>query len=152
MSGRTAADNEINAAFAGVTIHNPQPLKSGGLLWNNVDGDFRSFETERGKRLLRDPFLQFVGEPMHMPPSSAFRPYRPRADAFCAITDDVVPESPLTLINSYDAWSPDSVKATLTQTYKSKVKQLAREKIISPTQARVQHGGEIVGKYITTVA
>ncbi len=143
MSESTAHDDEINAAFASVTIHTPQPVMNGGMFWNG-DG-FRSFESEAGQSFPRDPFLQFEGgQRMPMRVSTAFRPYRPRANAFCAITEDVVPESPLTLINSYDAWSPDSVKATLTRHYREKVKKIARDKIISPTHARLQHGDDII--------
>ena len=143
MSESTAYDDEINAAFASVSIHTPQPLKNGGMFWNETE--FRSFESEAGQSLARDPFHQFKGgQRMPMHASAAFRPYRPRANAFCVITDDVVPESPLTLINSYDAWSPDSVKATLTRHYKEKVKKIARDKIISPTHARLQHGDDII--------
>lgn len=142
MSASKAPDDEISAAFDGLTIRSPQPQKNGGMFWKG--NEFRSFQSEAGQTFSRDPFCQFEGQRMPMRVSTAFRPYRPRANAFHAITDDVVPESPLMLNHSYDAWSPDSVKAMLTQHHKQKVKEIAREKIISPTHARVQHEDGII--------
>lgn len=135
-----STDEEINEAFASMHVLAPEPRESGGLFFR--DGEFVSFKSLAGAEMASDPFQQFgEGQQASIRKSSAFRPYRPRANAFCAITDDsiIVPESPLALINACESWSPDSVRATLTNEYNKKVKQSAQKKRISSTHARVQH-------------